>query len=116
MTVISDSANVTGLPDGEYEVYGEKCLVIDGTPRAHGGGTLCGGACYLDGCVRNLISIGISAEDAFRMAGRTPAERIGIGSIGKIQPGCEAQLAAWDEKWQSEFSVTGNTIYKKGEV
>ncbi len=113
MVVISDSANVTGLPDGEYELYGEKCLVIDGTPRAHGGGTLCGGACYLDGCVRNLISIGIPAEDAFRMASRTAAERIGMRGTGLIQPGCEAHLAAWDEKWQSTLTIVGDEVYRK---
>jgi len=113
MVVISDSANVTGLPDGEYELYGEKCLVIDGTPRAHGGGTLCGGACYLDGCVRNLISVGVPAEDAFCMASRTAAERIGLHDTGRIQAGCRAHLAAWDAEWQSEFTVIGGNIYEK---
>ena len=113
MVVISDSANVTGLPDGEYEMYGEKCLVVDGTPRAHGGGTLCGGACYLDGCVRNLISIGIPAEDAFHMASRTPAERIALHDTGRIQAGFRAHLAAWDGEWQNEFTVIGDKIYEK---
>lgn len=113
MVIISDSANVTGLPDGEYELYGEKCLVVDGTPRAHGGGTLSGGACYLDGCVRNLISIGIAAEDAVRMASRTPAERLGLRGMGQVQAGYEANLAAWDAEWHSEFTVIGDKIYKK---
>lgn len=111
MMVISDSANVTGLPDGEYYVHGEKCLVIDHTPRAHGGGTLCGGACYLDGCVRNLISIGIPAEDALRMASRTPAERLGMTELGLIRPGSPANLAAFDENWNCTFTIIGGILY-----
>ena len=113
MVVISDSANVTGLPDGEYELNGEKFLVIDRTPRAHGGGTLCGGACYLDGCARNLISMGIPTEEVFRMASRTPAERIGMAEIGRIEAGREAHMAAWDDQWQNEFSIIGDKVYEK---
>ena len=113
MVVISDSANVTGMADGEYELNGKKYLVIDGTPRAHGGGTLCGGACFLDGCVRNLISVGIPAEDAVNMASRTPAARLGMKNIGRIQAGCEAQLTAWDAGFTSEFSVIDGRICGK---
>lgn len=113
MVVISDSANVTGLPDGEYEVYGEKCLVIDGTPRAHGGGTLCGGACYLDGCVRNLISAGIPEADAVRMASRTPAERLGMYDTGLIRAGMKAHLTAWSADWHSVKTIIGDKIYEK---
>ena len=113
MVVISDSANVTGMADGEYELNGKKYLVIDGTPRAHGGGTLCGGACFLDGCVRNLISAGIPAEDAVNMASHTPAARLGLKNIGRIQAGCEAQMTAWDAEFGSELSIIGGRIYGK---
>lgn len=113
MIAISDSANVTGLADGEYTLHGETCLVIDGTPRAHGGGTLSGGACYLDGCVRNLISIGISPEEAVRMASRTPAERLGLRGMGCVQAGCRAHLAAWSDTWHCEKTIIGEKIYGK---
>ena len=113
MVVISDSANVTGLADGEYEIGGGKYLVVDGTPRAHGGGTLCGGACFLDGCVRNLISVGIPAEEAVRMASRTPAERLGLGGFALIQPGQEANLTAWDAEWMCEKTMIGDNIFEK---
>lgn len=113
MIVISDSANVTGLADGVYELDGETYQVIDGTPRAYGGGTLSGGACHLDGCLRNLIAMGIAPEDAVRMASGTPSERIGLHDIGRIQTGYAAHLAAWDEDWNSVFAVIGDEIYEK---
>ena len=113
MAVISDSVAVTGLPDGEHEFGGKKYLIINGTQRVNGGETLSGGACYLDGSVRNLISIGIPAEDAFTMASRTPAERIGLTDTGRIQPGMRAHLAAWDGGYHCEFTMIGDKIYEK---
>ena len=113
MEIISDSVSVTGLPDGEHIIDGQKYLIVNGTQRVNGGETLSGGACYLDGAMRNLISIGVPSEDAFRMASRTPAERIGVGSIGRIQAGYEAHLAAWDAEWQNVFTVIEDKIYEK---
>lgn len=110
MVVISDSVAVTGLPDGEHIVNGKKYLIVDGTQRVKGGNTLSGGACYLDGAMRNLISIGIPAADALRMASRTPAERIGIGDIDRVQAGCRAHLAAWDAEWKNVFTVIGDEV------
>ena len=112
MEIISDSVAVTGLPDGEHVINGRKYLIVDGTQRVKGGNTLSGGACYLDGAVRNLISIGIPSEDVFRMASRTPAERLGLERIGRIKPGCEAQLAAWDEKWRCRFTIIRGEVYE----
>ncbi len=113
MVIISDSVNVTGLPDGEHVIDGETYLVIDGTRRVNGGNTLSGGACYMDQAVRNLISLGIPAADVFRMASRTPAERMGIGDMGCIQPGMRAHLAAWDGGWNNEFTVIDRNIYER---
>lgn len=113
MQAISDSVVVTGLPDGEHVIDGSRYLVVNGTQRVKGGETLSGGACYLDQSVRNLMGLGIPSEDAFRMASRTPAERTGIGQIGRIQAGAACNLAAWDAGWQSEFTVVSGKIYEK---
>ena len=113
MAMISDSGTVTGLPDGEYEIDGRKYHVIDGTNRVNGGETLSCGACYLDGGVKNLISIGIPAADALRMASRTPAERLRMASLGVMRPGARAHLAALDEALNPVFSLIGETVYPR---
>ena len=111
MAMISDSGTVTGLPDGEYEIDGHKYCVIDGTNRVNGGATLSCGACYLNGGVKNLVGIGIPAEDALRMASRTPAERLGVTRLGAARPGALAHLAAFDEAMEPVFSLIGGKIY-----
>ena len=113
MAMISDSGTVTGLPDGEYVIDGRKYLVIDGTNRVNGGETLSCGACYLNGGVKNLAGIGIPAEDALRMASRTPAERMRLTHIGAARPGALAHLAAFDEALNPVFSLIGETIYTR---
>ena len=107
MMVISDSGVVTGLADGEYIIDGRKYCVQDGTQRVKGGQTLSGGACYVDGGVRNLVSIGIPVEDALYMASGTPADRIGLPDIGKIAPGQRAHIAGFDRALTPLFSVIG---------
>lgn len=95
MCAISDSVLTHGLPDGEYHVEGYDIIVKDGVSRT-AAGALDGGGVYLDGAVRNLISIGIPAADAFTMSSTTPAARIGLESIGSIAAGKAAHLTAWD--------------------
>ncbi|MBO4884754.1 MAG: N-acetylglucosamine-6-phosphate deacetylase [Clostridia bacterium] len=113
MAMISDSVAVTGLPDGEHTFGGHTYLVVNGTHRVNGGETLSGGACYLDGGVKNLFSIGIPAGDALRMASRTPAERLRRGDIGVMRPGARAHFAALDEALNPVFSVIDETVYMR---
>ena len=112
MLAISDSVTVTGLPDGEHVIAGQKYLIVDGTMRVKGGNTLSGGACFLDGGVRNLVSIGIPVEHALKMAAQTPAARMNMTDIGAVRPGAQAHLTALDESLTAKFTVIGEEIYE----
>ena len=110
MVAISDAGIATALPDGEHVIDGRTYLVVDGTQRVNGGNTLSGGACYLDGSVRNLISLGIPAEHALRIASRTPAMRLRMPRTGLIVAGAPAHIAAFDEKMRCAFTLIGQTV------
>jgi len=97
--LISDSVLTHGLPDGEYHVEGYDIVVRDGVSRI-ASGALDGGGAWLDGAVRNVVSIGIPLLDAFVMASTTPAHRIGAANIGEIAVGNAAHLTAWNEELQ----------------
>lgn len=99
MLAVSDSVLSHGLPDGEYRLEGYHLVVRDGITRTVDG-ALDGGVAYLDQAVRNLISVGVPAADALRMASRTPARRMGLEYLGDIAVGKEASLTAWDGRWQ----------------
>jgi len=111
MILISDSVATHGLPDGEYFMEGYHIVVKDGVSRT-ADGALDGGGAYLDQSVRNMMKIGVSAENAVRMATQTPAERLGVCDLGAIAPGCRAHLCAWNADFTPAFTVLEDGIHR----
>lgn len=105
VAVISDSVATAGLPDGTYGAGNHPVIVRDGRNFTVGGG-IAGGAKQADTGVRNLISIGVSPEDAYAMASAVPAEYLGLTELSHIRPGMRACLAAWTEEYKPAFSVS----------
>lgn len=98
MVVISDSTMPTNMPDGRY-FYANQWAKVEKGVKSTLDGALNGGICYLDGVVKNLISLGIDSADAVKMCTATPAARMGLDSIGSIKVGATAHLVAWDADW-----------------
>ncbi|MDW7656539.1 MAG: N-acetylglucosamine-6-phosphate deacetylase [Bacillota bacterium] len=109
MMIVSDSTMPTGLPDGSYQAANHPVIVKDGVKRTPAG-ALSGGICYLDQSVRNLISIGIPAEDAFRMASTTPAEHLGFNQLGAVRIGNPAHLAAFTHELMPDFTIVEQSV------
>jgi len=104
MAMISDSVATHGMPDGEYFMEGYHIVVKDGVSRTIDG-ALDGGGAYLDGAVRNMLSLGIPPEHVLAMASTTPAARMGMRDLGAIAAGMRAHLTAWREDWTVDFTV-----------
>lgn len=109
MVVISDSTMPTNLPDGTYCYAGNWCKVENGV-KSTLSGALYGGGCYLDGAVKNLVSIGIPAEDALRMCSATPARRMGMSEIGTVQIGAKAHLVGLAEDYTPILTLVGEHL------
>lgn len=97
MVLISDSMQATGLSDGVYNFGGQPVTVKGGAARTEGGALAGSTTCLFD-CVKKAISFGIPAEDAFRMASRTPAEMMGLKK-GRIEVGYDADFILLDENY-----------------
>ncbi len=108
--LISDAVSTTNLPDGIYQDNGLTVEVRNGASFVQGGG-LNGGGTYLPGAVRNLVSLGISEENALRAASVTAAARLGLPH--GIWKGARASLTAWGPDLTAEFTVIGNEVYQK---
>lgn len=109
MIAISDSTMPTGLPDGVYSYAGHQCKVENGV-KSTLDGALYGGGCYLDESVKNLISIGIPAEDALQMCSATPANRMGLAKLGQIRVGAAAHLVGLDEDYTPIATLIGDDL------
>lgn len=71
VALISDAAPPSGLPDGAYDVWGERLLLSDGAIR-NASGALAGSATLLDEAVARLGAAGFDAEELRRSASDVP--------------------------------------------
>ncbi|GMG98105.1 N-acetylglucosamine-6-phosphate deacetylase [Tepidimicrobium xylanilyticum] len=97
IVLVSDAMMATGLEDGKYELGGQDVYVRDGAARLEDG-TLAGSTLTLDRAVYNMVHlVGVSLEDAVRMASLNPARVIGVERTkGSIEIGKDADLIVFD--------------------
>jgi N-acetylglucosamine-6-phosphate deacetylase len=92
--LVSDGIAATGMPDGNYRLGNFDVTVKDGVCRSSEG-KLAGSTLTLDRAIRNLVALGVSLQDAVRMATILPARRLGLaGKKGIIAVGADADLVA----------------------
>jgi N-acetylglucosamine-6-phosphate deacetylase len=109
MYCVTDATSATGMPDGEYRLGSHtvsKCL--GGVRLADG--TLAGSALTMDQALRNLVSIGLTLEDASRRLSRYPADYVGLDDRGRLAPGAWADIVVLDR----DLQVTA--VYGEGEA
>ena len=104
MAFISDSLLVAGFADGVYKrADAENDMTVENGLAKTSDGTICGSASNLFAGVKNAISFGIPAEDAFKMASITPAKAAGIDDVcGSISVGKRADLLILDKDFNIE--------------
>ncbi|TDR32409.1 N-acetylglucosamine-6-phosphate deacetylase [Hydromonas duriensis] len=92
---VTDSTAAAGMPDGEYKLGSQvvnKCL--GGVRLADG--TLAGSTLTMDQALRNLVSIGMSLEEASNMLSLFPADYLGLADRGRLETGAWADVVVLD--------------------
>ncbi|MVO98981.1 N-acetylglucosamine-6-phosphate deacetylase [Paenibacillus lutrae] len=111
MVLITDALQAMGLGDGTYEFGGHQVAVKDGVARLKDG-TLASSTVTMNEALRLTNELGISLEDAVRMAATTPADILGLFEAGRIEAGCEADLVLLDERFQVVWTmIEGEMIH-----
>jgi len=106
---VTDSTAAAGMPDGEYMLGRQvvhKCM--GGVRLADG--TLAGSTLTMDQALRNLVSIGLSIEDASRRVSTNAADYLGESRRGRLAPGCFADMVVLDR------NLNLKAVYIEGEV
>lgn len=108
--LISDSMSACGMPNGEYELGGQKVIVKDRKAILEDG-TIAGSATNLADCMRKAVEFGIPLETAVRAASYNPAVSIGMEKqIGSIDIGIDADVIVMNKDLSFE------KVYFKGEL
>ncbi|HEY3366666.1 MAG TPA: N-acetylglucosamine-6-phosphate deacetylase [Symbiobacteriaceae bacterium] len=120
VTVISDAGPFSGLPAGEYAAMGRQQIRVDETGHCRlPDGTIAGSSFHQVVGVRNLVErLGLSLEDAVRLAATNPARVAGVGDRkGRLSPGFDADVVALDDQFRVQLTlVEGKVAYRAGEA
>jgi N-acetylglucosamine-6-phosphate deacetylase len=90
-------ASAAGMPDGTFEWGGRRMIKKGQRITLENGTTLAGSAITMLDAFRNLISLGLSLEQAAEMTSIRQAEYLGLRDFGRIEPGARACLVKLDE-------------------
>ncbi|MBC3884383.1 N-acetylglucosamine-6-phosphate deacetylase [Undibacterium griseum] len=94
---VTDSTAASGMPDGQYMLGRQvvhKCL---GGVRLEDG-TLAGSTLTMDQALRNLVSIGLSLEEASKRVSTYAADYLGLAERGRLSAGAFADLVVLDRQ------------------
>ncbi len=110
IVLISDSMEATGMPDGTYALGGQEVYKKGGLATLRDG-TIAGSATDLFACMKNVIAMGIPAEDAIRAATINPAISAGISDrAGSLEAGKDADILICDAKLDlQKVIISGKT-------
>ena len=97
--LISDGLRCMGVPDGEYELSGQKIICKDGVAKLENG-TIAGAKSDLFSNVRNCIRFGIPKEEVITAATLTPSKVIGSDKTGAIEEGRLADFVICNEDFE----------------
>jgi len=90
-------ATAAGMPDGTFEWGGRRVIKKGQRITLENGTTLAGSGITMLDAFRNLISLGLSLEQAAEMTSARQAEYLGLQDVGRIEPGARACLVKLNE-------------------
>ncbi len=114
LILVTDAMAALGMPPGRYRL-GDMEALVDGTTARLADGTLAGSLLTLPQAIRNLVDFtGCSLAEALAAATRLPADLLGEACLGRVAPGCAADLALLTPDLQVEATiVNGQVVYRK---
>ena len=95
--LVTDAMPPVGGPDKSFVLNGETIMVRDGAART-ADGVLAGSVISMIDAVKNCVALlGLTLEEAARMAATYPADFLGLGAThGRIAPGYRADFTVID--------------------
>ncbi len=110
IALVSDAISALGTGDGEHRI-GDTHVIVDGNCVRTADGTIAGSVLRFDDAVRNLMAFtGCELADASRSASATPARLAQRQDIGRIEPGCTADVVLLDENNCVAATMVGGRV------
>ena len=99
--LITDAMEAAGLPSGKFQLGGLDVIVKDGAARLAVNGALAGSILRMNEALRNVHEVtGLPLKELVRTTSLNQAQEMGIPDLGRIEPGCRADLVLLDDQFQ----------------
>ena len=110
--LITDAMRASGMPEGEYTLGGLPVHVgPDGAARLVSNGALAGSTLQLNVALKNIVEVtGLPLGEAVKSSSLTAARSLGWTKVGRVEPGCFADLAVLDSDWSVYMTVVDGEI------
>ena len=92
--LVTDAMAAALMGDGSYQLGTLAVDVDEGVARLKEGGALAGSTLSLVGAVRTAVEFGVPLVAAVHAATSAPAAALGWSDVGRLAPGCRADLVA----------------------
>ena len=110
---VTDSMSATGLAEGQYKLGELDVNVKDGQARLASNNALAGSVLRMDIAFKNLIELGYSITDAFKMTSTNAAKEFKLNT-GILKEGKDADLVVLDKDYKVYMTmVKGKIKYTK---
>lgn len=110
LALVTDAMAALGLGHGTT-VIGDTAVTVDERGARTADGVLAGSVLRFDEALRNLVAItGCSLADASTSAAATPARLAGRDDVGRLAPGCAADVVVLDEHLQVVVTVVRGRV------
>ncbi|MDD3655947.1 MAG: N-acetylglucosamine-6-phosphate deacetylase [Atribacterota bacterium] len=118
IVLITDAIRATGLPEGTYDLGGQKVIVAKEQARLQDG-TLAGSVLTMNKAVQNIVTkADIPLGEAIQMASYNPAKCLGINNKkGSLEPGKDADIVILNKNFEVDLTmVSGKVIFRREEL
>lgn len=111
LCLITDCTRAGGMPDGEYDLGGQK-FYLNGIKCLLEDGTIAGSVLKLNDAVRNVLAnTDLPLYEVVNAASLNPATAIGVADKkGSIEIGKDADLVIFDENINIHKTIIGGTV------
>ncbi|HEY9303519.1 MAG TPA: amidohydrolase family protein, partial [Mycobacterium sp.] len=100
VALVTDATAAAGLGNGEFQLGTVQIEVVGQVARVRGTSTIAGSTATMDQLFRAAADLGPDRDAALvaavQMTSTTPARALGLGDVGNLRPGSDANLVVLD--------------------
>jgi N-acetylglucosamine-6-phosphate deacetylase len=112
----SDASPLAGLEEGAEGDFFKQHVIIREHQAINQEGHLAGSSQLVSDCVKNLVRWHLAGfADAVQFTTLNPANFLGLDELGRIEPGCLADVVLWNKdtlEVEATF-INGQAVYQK---